>query len=122
MRLIYITLGAICMGIGAIGVVLPVLPTTPFLLLAAFFYAKGSTKFHEWFTSTKLYQEHLHEFVETRCMTLRMKLTILIPASTMMIIAYFLCPIIHGKYAILAAMVFKYYYFIFKIKTVQEEF
>lgn len=118
MKLIYLLLAFICTGLGAIGVILPVLPTTPLLLLAAFFFAKGSTKFHKWFTETSLYQNHLHEFVETRSMTLRTKLTILLPASSMMLIAYAMVNNSHARMAILAAMVFKYYYFTFHIKTV----
>lgn len=121
MKLIYLILAFICTGLGSIGVVLPVLPTTPLLLLAAFFFAKGSKKFHKWFTETSLYQNHLHEFVETRSMTLRTKLTILLPASAMMLIAYAMCPIKHARYFILAMIVFKYYYFTFHIKTIGEE-
>lgn len=121
MKIIYVALGFLCTAIGAIGVVLPVLPTTPLLLLAAFFFAKGSDKFHKWFTKTSLYQNHLHEFVETRSMTLRTKLMILLPASTMMLIVYAMVNNSHARVAILAAIVFKYYYFTFHIKTVGGE-
>jgi uncharacterized membrane protein YbaN (DUF454 family) len=41
-------LGHLCLAIGLIGIPLPLLPTTPFLLLAAFFYARGSQRFHDW--------------------------------------------------------------------------
>ena len=66
----YVVLGLLFTMIGAIGVVLPVLPTTPFLLLAAFFFARGSKRFHEWLIQSKLYKKHLHSFVETKSMTL----------------------------------------------------
>ena len=44
-RIVWLFIGFLCMGIGAAGVVLPVLPTTPFLLLASFCLAKGSVQY-----------------------------------------------------------------------------
>lgn len=48
MRAIYSTLGIIFVIIGAIGIITPLLPTTPFLLLAAACFARGSDRFHDW--------------------------------------------------------------------------
>ena len=48
MRLLMLTLGHVCLAVGLIGIPLPLLPTTPFLLLAAYFYARGSWRFHDW--------------------------------------------------------------------------
>ena len=78
MRILFIILGFIFVGIGVIGIAVPILPTTPFLLLASFFFAKGSKKFHDWFMSTKLYKKHLESFVKSRAMTLKSKLSILL--------------------------------------------
>ena len=88
MRILFIVLGFIFLGVGAIGIVVPILPTTPFLLLASFFFAKGSKRFHDWFLSTKLYKKYLESFVKSRAMTLKGKLTILIPVSCMLIITF----------------------------------
>ena len=57
-KFIYISVGLISFALGAIGVVLPVLPTTPFLLLASFCFAKGSDRFNTWFINTKIYRKH----------------------------------------------------------------
>ena len=86
-KLLWLMIGIVSMVLGAIGVVLPVLPTTPFLLLASFCFAKGSDRFHKGFIGTKLYKKHLESFVTSRSMTLKTKLCILLPASAMLILA-----------------------------------
>ena len=48
MRVIWAALGILCVGIGLLGVVLPLLPTVPFMLLAAFFFARSSERLHVW--------------------------------------------------------------------------
>lgn len=121
MKVIYICLGFIFCGIGAVGAVLPVLPTTPFLLLAAFFFAKGSERLNKWFISTKLYKNHLESFVKNRAMTLKTKITICSFASIMLLIALVAMNNIPGRIVILCIMAFKYYYFIFRIKTIKPE-
>ena len=117
---IYVILGFICVAIGSIGVVLPVLPTTPFLLLATALFAKGSTRFHNWFTATKLYKDHLEEFVVNKAMTLKKKLTILLPVSAILLVVFFTVPSSHARIAILFAIAFKYYYFFVNIRTIKE--
>lgn len=120
MKLIYILLGFIFTGIGAFGVILPVLPTTPFLLLALFFFTKGSPRVENWFKQTKLYKNHLDDFVQERAMTLKTKVMLLSFASTMLMIAFFMMRNLYGRITILILIVIKYYYFIFKIKTIKE--
>lgn len=120
-KVLYIAAGFIALGLGAFGVVLPVLPTTPFLLLASFCFAKGSARFHLWFCATKLYKNHLESFIKSRAMTRKTKVKILIPASCMLLLAFIFIPFIYGKIAIGVIMCFKYYYFIFRIKTIPEK-
>lgn len=86
MRAIYIILAFLFLGLGFLGVMLPILPTTPFLLLASFFFTRGSERFNKWFISTKIYKKYLEEFITTRAMTLKRKLCIILPVSTMLII------------------------------------
>lgn len=106
------------MAAGAAGVILPVLPTTPFLLLASFCLAKGSGRFHRWFTGTKLYRRHLESFVTDRAMTLKTKLGILLPASAMLVLAFLLMTNLYGRIVILLLILFKYLYFFTRIRTI----
>ena len=106
--------------IGAVGIVVPILPTTPFLLLASFFFAKGSKKFHDWFMSTKLYKKHLESFVNSRAMTLKSKLTILLPVSCMLIVTFIFVNNLHARILLVVLFIGKYLYFFTQIKTIKE--
>ena len=117
-KYVWLSIAFISLGIGAIGVVLPILPTTPLLLLASYCFALGSERFHRWFCGTKLYQKHLDSFVKERAMTLKTKLCILLPASAMLILAFLMMQNLPGRVVIVGLILFKYIYFFTKIKTV----
>lgn len=120
MRPIYFVIGFVSMILGAIGIVLPVLPTTPLWLLSAWCFAKSSRRFHNWFVSTNLYKKHLDSFVEHRSMTKRTKIYLLSFASTMLLIAMYFMDNLWLRLFLFSLMLFKYYYFIFRIKTIRE--
>lgn len=121
MKIIFLILGFFCLGLGLIGIPLPILPTTPLLLAAAFCFAKGSKRINRWFVSTKLYQKHLDGFVKNRSMTLKTKLTILLPVSAMMIFSLIMINNLHVRILLAVLILVKYYYFFFRIKTVPRE-
>lgn len=118
-RVLYISLGSVFIIVGAIGVVLPLLPTTPFLLAAAFCLSRGSKRFHRWFTGTALYRKYLEDFARDRSMTLSTKIKILALASGMLGLAFLHTDKLMVRAAVLCMIVLKYYYFFFKIKTAQ---
>ncbi|MEH7254823.1 DUF454 family protein [Neobacillus niacini] len=119
-KFLYIIIGFIALGLGVLGLILPVLPTTPLLLLASYCFVKGSKKFEHWFKGTKLYKRHLETFVKERSMTLKQKLTILLFADVMIAIPFFILDSYIVKVLLVLIVVYKYYYFINKIKTVPE--
>ncbi|WHY88951.1 YbaN family protein [Neobacillus novalis] len=109
--------GFIALGLGILGIILPLLPTTPFLLLASFCFVKGSDRFAHWFKATKIYQRHLESFVKERAMTLKQKLTILLTADAMIAIPFILLNNLMVRVILLLVICYKYYYFFTKIKT-----
>lgn len=120
-KFIYIFIGLVAFALGALGVMLPVLPTTPFLLLASFCFAKGSKRFEIWFTNTKIYKKHLESFVKEKAMTLKQKVCLLAFADTMIAFPLIILDNIYIKIFLIILVIFKFYYFIFKIKTIEVE-
>lgn len=120
-KYIYITVGLISVVLGAIGVIFPILPTTPFLLLASYCFAKGSDRFNNWFINTKLYKNHLDSFVKERAMTLKEKICILAFADFMLAFPLIILDSLFMKIFIVVLILFKFYYFIFRIKTITKE-
>lgn len=118
-RLIYISLGFLFLGIGAVGAVLPVLPTTPFLLLASYFFTRGSERFNNWFISTKLYKNHIESFIKNRSMELKTKIRLLSFASAVLLLSAYMVNIKSFRIFIAFLIIYKYYYFIFNIKTIK---
>ncbi|WP_028043962.1 YbaN family protein [Candidatus Stoquefichus massiliensis] len=120
MKSIYFILGMVCFALGAIGVILPILPTTPFLLACAFCFARSSSRVNNWFLSTQLYKNHLDSFVQQRAMTLKTKICILTFASIMLAFPLIFSSNIYIRIMIVCLYLIKYYYFIFRIKTISK--
>ena len=121
MKVIFVTLGFISVGIVAIGAVLPVLPTTPFLLLGSYFLAKGSDRFNDWLKGTKLYKDNLESFERNRSMTRRTKTYLMTLSSSMIWLSIFMVDKPYLKAMLVVIDLFKFYYFIFRIKTEERE-
>ena len=75
---ILILFGSIFLGLGFVGIIVPGLPTTPFLLLAAGCYVKSSDRLYSWLLDHKLFGKYIHNFRETRSISLRSKIISLI--------------------------------------------
>lgn len=83
-KILWLILGFIGLGLGAIGAVLPILPTVPFLLLAAIAFAKSSEKLNNWFINTKLYKKNLESYVKGQGMPFKSKIKIIITVTILM--------------------------------------
>ena len=92
MKILFIIFGIISFILGAIGVVLPILPTTPFLLLSAFLFSKSSDRFHEYLIQTKLYQKYINEMVIERKTTRKKRNQSLFTVTLIFLIAVMITP------------------------------
>ncbi len=119
MKALYILLGFLSLALGILGIALPVLPTVPFLLLTLFFFAKGSERLHNWFLSTNIYKKHLKTFQEQGALSKKSKIWILSLATVMLVAGFIFTPVVWAKALIVVMLLLKYWYFFFKIKTVE---
>lgn len=121
-KAIYIILGCIGLILGAVGVIVPMLPAFPFLLLAAFGFARGSERLHSWFISTRLYKNNLETYVRGQGMTRRTKHRIIASVTVLILISMSILAIceLYWVWSILVAVwAFHILYFVFGVKTLE---
>lgn len=120
-KILYLILGCIGVGLGALGAILPLLPAFPFLLLAAFCFAKSSHKLHNWFIHTKLYKQNLESFAKGQGMTIKTKLRIMLIVTATMAVGFFMMSQVPvGRAILLCVWIMHLFIFFFAIKTKKE--
>ena len=120
-RILYIILGCIGVGLGAVGAVVPMLPAFPFLMLATFCFARSSEKLDRWFKGTKLYQDNLADYVAGRGMTWKTKVRIMITVTLLMSVGFIMMGlkgIATGCIVLGCVWAFHIVYFIWGVKTI----
>jgi len=73
-QILLITLGTFFVGVGIAGIFIPVLPTTPFLLLSAALYAKSSKRFYNWLINNRIFGQYIKNYREGKGIPLRLKI------------------------------------------------
>ena len=120
-KIFWIILGCIGVGLGAVGAVVPMLPAFPFLMLAAFSFARSSEKLHTWFIGTKLYKDNLEDYVAGRGMTVKTKVRIMITVTLLMSVGFIMMGlkgIVTGCIVLGCVWLFHIIYFIWGVKTI----
>ena len=120
-KILYIILGCIGLGLGAVGAVVPMLPAFPFLLLAAFCFAHSSQKLHTWFINTRLYKENLESYVAGKGMTWKTKLRVMVTVTLLMSIGFTMMAlkdVVVGCAVLSGVWLFHIIYFIWGVKTI----
>lgn len=122
-KIVYCFFGCVCFAFGGIGAVLPILPTVPFLLLAAFCFARSSERLHAWFRKTKLYKENLEDYVAGNGMRKQAKIRIMCTVTVLMSIGFILMSskgVYIGCIVLACVWILHILYFCFKVKTIAE--
>ena len=121
-KVFFVILGFIGLALGAVGAVLPLLPAFPFLLLAAFSFAKSSERLHNWFINTKLYKDNLESYVAGKGMTMKTKVRIMVTVTILMAVGFVMMnEVLIGRIVLSAVWVFHIVYFLVGVKTLRIE-
>ncbi len=120
-RLFFISAGCLSLILGAVGIVLPIIPTFPFFMLTALCFAKSSQKLHDWFVGTKMYKKHIASLLNSKSMTLKGKTTVILSVSILFAAGFLMMRhVIYGRIIILTVWLFHLIYFIFYVKTIKK--
>lgn len=112
--------GSICLALGAVGVFVPVLPTTPFVLLAAFLYSRSSSRLNSWLASTSIYRAYVEPFKQSGGISMQRKLRIVSVSFAVMAISALLVRKLI-VWIVLAVAVFLLVLMFGKIPTISKE-
>lgn len=120
-KIVYIVIGCLGVGLGAVGAVVPMIPAFPFLLLAAFCFGRSSKKLNNWFINTKLYKNNLESYVQGKGMTWNTKIRIMITVTLLMSIGFIMMSSVPvGRIILGCVWLFHILYFLFGVKTIRE--
>lgn len=93
MKILLIILGALSLVLGVVGIALPLLPTTPFLLLAAALFAHSSPRLHEWLLSHRVFGSYIRNYIENRSLPLTFKIATIATLWITIAVSIYLSPI-----------------------------
>lgn len=105
-RSLLIFVGLLSFVLGSVGAVIPVLPTTPLLLLSGYCLSRSSKKFNDWLINTKIYRFYAADFVSSRSIPRKKKWAIYANILLLMGFSIFMAPIIWVKIMLLGLIVF----------------
>jgi uncharacterized protein len=119
-KLFLIIVGTISLGLGIIGIVLPLIPTTPLLLLSAACYVRSSDRLYQWLIHNKYFGHYILDYREGRGIPLRAKiLGISLIWLSMGYTVIFVVPLIVVKILLLGVAAY-FTWFILRIKTLEK--
>ena len=79
----WVTAGTLSLAIGVVGIAVPILPTTPFVLIAAACYLRGSRRMYDWMIANRYIGGYLRDYMEGRGVSVRAKITSIVVLWTL---------------------------------------
>lgn len=120
-KILLLIIGYISLALGAIGAVLPLLPTVPFLLLAACCFARSSARLDSWFKQTKLYKNNLESYAKGQGMTRKTKAKITGSVTVLMAIGFAAMSAVPiGRIVLFFVWLAHMLYFLLVVKTLKD--
>ena len=89
MRIFFIVLGILSVILAALGILLPGLPATPFLLLASYSFARSSKRMHDWLVNNRIFGPILSDFLDRKGIRLHIKIISIVMMWGMMLVSVF---------------------------------
>jgi uncharacterized membrane protein YbaN (DUF454 family) len=87
MRIVWLVLGFISLGLGGLGVVLPLLPATPLIILAAFFFAKSSPALHDRLLQSRTFGKAIRDWRDKRAISRKGKIAALVAMGLTLVLS-----------------------------------
>ena len=98
-----LVLGLAALGVGIVGIFIPLLPTTPLVLLSAYLFARSSPRYHQWIRNNKYFGKTVRSWEAGEGLTVREKRRMIIAATLFIGISFILCSNILGRIVLLLA-------------------
>ncbi|CAL7867744.1 YbaN family protein [Fusobacterium necrophorum] len=118
-RNILLGIAWISLILGGIGIFLPLLPTTPFILLSAFCFQKSSERFHQWILNSPIFGKYIRDYQEQKGITLKNKIVAVTFMALGMSFSAYKVPNTYMRISLLVIFIAVSYH-IFKIKTLKK--
>ena len=100
-KYLYLTAGFLTLGTGVVGIFIPVLPTTPFLLLAAACFLKSSEKLYTWLTSHKVFGKYIENYIKHKAVSRNSKIVSIAVLWAVLSVSLFVSNSLHIKLCLL---------------------
>lgn len=119
-KMLLIISGSVSLALGIIGIIVPVLPTTPFLLLSCFCYLKSSKKLYDWLMHHKVLGTYIYNYVTYKAVTKKTKIMAIVMLWISLTLSILLIPNLHLRLVLLAVGIGVTAHLLF-MKTIRKE-